>query len=203
MPEPTEKPRRGLPLGLPCLSPLYFCSIFEGLHRTIRPKIKIFSCMRSASVDLVKSRLSLVDFSSGLAVPSENIDFQHLETQKIQLFQTFSNFSRHGSCGYATKVQKQHKIRIWPLSVHCATQLRVPADRTALSLNCFFPNKCAKLDVRSWSKSVRTTESIRKFNFSIKTYINEHYKVVLHERTTQVHYFKIFRFHMKFSSVHP
>ena len=66
-----------------------------------------------------------------------------------------------------------------------------------------FSNKCAKLDVRSWSKTVRTTESIRKFNFSIKTYINEHYKVVLHERTTQVHYFKIFRFHMKFSSVHP
>ena len=77
-----QPPRRGLPLGLPCLSPLYFCSIFEGLHRTIRPKLKIFSCMRSASVDLVRSRLSLVDFSSGLAVPSENIDFQHLETQK-------------------------------------------------------------------------------------------------------------------------
>ena len=73
MPEPTEKPRerRGLPLGLPCLSPLYFCSIFEGLHRTIRPKFKIFSCMRSASVDSVRSRLSLVDFSSGSAVPSE------------------------------------------------------------------------------------------------------------------------------------
>ena len=209
--------------------------------------------------------------------------FQHPESRKNHTFRFFSNFSRHGSCGYATKLQKQHKIRIWPWSVHCATQLRVPADRTALSLNCFFrtnarnwmsvhevrpwgqqkssensilaskltsmsttrwyfmngqrkfttlkfsdsiwnsaqfirtrsrgpyrfvfellfSNKCAKLDVRSWSKTVRTTEIIRKFNFSIKTYINEHYKVVLHERTTQVHYFKIFRFHMKFSSVHP
>ena len=124
VPEPTEKPRRGLPLGLPCLSPLYFCSIFEGLHRTIRPKLKIFSCMRSASVDLVRSRLSLVDFSSGLAVPSENIDFQHLETQKTQLFQTFSNFSRHGSCGYATKLQKQREICIWARTVLFATQLR-------------------------------------------------------------------------------
>ena len=129
--------------------------------------------------------------------------FQHPESRKNHTFRFFSNFSRHGSCGYATKLQKQHKIRIWPLSVHCATQLRIPADRTALSLNCFFPNKCAKLDVRSWSKSVRTTESIRKFNFSIITYINERYKVVLHERTKQVHHFKFFRFHMKFTSVHP
>ena len=88
MPEPTEKPRRGLPLGLPCLSPLYFCSIFEGLHRTIRPKIKIFSCMRSASVDWVRPRLSLVDFSSGLAVPTEKC------AKKTQIFQMSSKFHR-------------------------------------------------------------------------------------------------------------
>ena len=142
VPEPTEKPRRGLPLGLPCLSPLYFCSIFEGLHRTIRPKLKIFSCMRSASVDLVRSRLSLVDFSSGLAVPSENIDFQHLETQKTQLFQTFSNFSRHGSCGYATKLQKQRKIRIWARNVQFATQLTAKQASRVEAIDASMPKRC-------------------------------------------------------------
>ena len=92
VPEPTEKPRRGLPLGLPCLSPLYFCSIFEGLHRTIRPKLKIFSCMRSASVDLVRSRRSLIDFSSGLAVPSEKCAkkrkiFKFLQSSTAEIYE--------------------------------------------------------------------------------------------------------------------
>ena len=44
---------------------------FRGFAPNNTTKTQIFSCMRSASVDLVRSRLSLVDFSSGLAVPSE------------------------------------------------------------------------------------------------------------------------------------
>ena len=57
-----RSPCAQLTLKMTSRSPLYFCLIFEGLHRTIRPKLKNFSCMRSASVDLVRSRLSLVDF---------------------------------------------------------------------------------------------------------------------------------------------
>ena len=71
--------------------------------------------------------------------------FQHPESRKNYTFRFFSNISRHGSCGYATKLQKQREIRIWPWSVYCATQLRVPADRTALSLNCFF-----RTNARNW-----------------------------------------------------
>ena len=59
---PPRPPCAQLTLKMTSRSPLYFCLIFEGLHRTIRPNLKIFSCMRSASVDLVRSRLSLVDF---------------------------------------------------------------------------------------------------------------------------------------------
>ena len=59
---PPRPPCAQLTLKMTSRSPFYFCLIFEGLHRTIRPNLKIFSCMRSASVDLVRSRLSLVDF---------------------------------------------------------------------------------------------------------------------------------------------
>ena len=59
---PPRPPCAQLTLKMTSRSPLYFCLIFEGLHRTIRPTFKNFSCMRSASVDLVRSRLSLVDF---------------------------------------------------------------------------------------------------------------------------------------------
>ena len=90
--------------------------------------------------------------------------FQHPESRKNHTFRFFSNFSRHGSCGYATKVQKQHKIRIWPWSVHCTTQLRVPADHTALSLNCFFRtnarNWMSVHEVRPWGQQKASKNSI-------------------------------------------
>ena len=62
---------------------LYQCPdvYFSGTSpRAIRPDRGVFSCMRSARVDLLRSRLHFVDFGSGLAVPSEDMHFQHLET---------------------------------------------------------------------------------------------------------------------------
>ena len=102
-------------------SDLHFPDISPRTIRTDRPKN---SCMRSARVDLLRSRLYFVDFWSGLAVPSENMHFQHPEPLKNQVFRNFSNFLRHASSWCSTELSKACKICLSEKSVQLLIQLR-------------------------------------------------------------------------------
>ena len=98
------------------------------LPRTIRTDRRIFSSMRSARVDLVRSRSYFVHFVSVSAVPNENINFhifQHLETPKNQLSRFFSNFSAHASSLTSAKLSNPCKIRILARLLQLSTKLRI------------------------------------------------------------------------------
>ena len=112
-------------------SDLHFPDISPRTIRTDRPKN---SCMRSARVDLLRSRLYFVDFWSGLAVPSENMHFQHPEPLKNQVFRTFANFSRRASSSICTEPLKACKICIFFWYLLIFIQLRRCVGNTLASL---------------------------------------------------------------------
>ena len=112
----------------------FFLHFSDIIARCIRSASGIISSMRSARVDLLRSRLYFVDFWSGLAVPSENMHFQHPEPLKNQVFRTFANFLRRASSSICTEPLKACKICIFFWYLLIFIQLRRCVGNTLASL---------------------------------------------------------------------
>ena len=85
-------------------------------------QIPIASCPRGSI--WVDPALTSLNYDHFCSFRSKICIFQHPETRNMQLFRTFSNFSRHRSSLTSTDPSKAHQIHIFPRSVQFRTKLR-------------------------------------------------------------------------------